>query len=174
MTDLRSRFDRTVCDCDKCVAACMHMPGMLAPGDLQRLCPTGLSPEESDAWLREHFAASPGAVVWQQGELVRVPTIVPKIRDGGCVFLQDRRCTIHERAPFGCAFMDMHMNTAEADRRSRAVLIEIMKDSRRDGNYSRAWHRLQATGNTASEITERRANLAEAVHQIEKSHDQNG
>ena len=33
----RDKYERTVCSCHECRVPCLHMPGMLAPGDLDRI-----------------------------------------------------------------------------------------------------------------------------------------
>lgn len=164
---VRDKYERTTCACSKCVVACEHMPGMLAPGDLELLCPLDLSPEDSDAWLREHFEASPGALVMHGSQMMRIHTIVPKLAPGGCVFLKEQRCTVHAKAPFGCAFLDMHMAEGPGNQRVRDALLAIIDDFQKGGSYSRAWIRLQNTGNTAKPTEERRAKLTAAVKAIE-------
>ena len=126
-TPLRERFERTVCDCDKCARHCHHMPGCLGPGDLQRIADyMGRVPAE----VLHLFRASPGALVVRQGGTpFRIGTIVPA-RDkntGDCVFLDGNRCSIHEVAPFGCSHFDDHMDPAEGELRSMLFLDECSK-----------------------------------------------
>lgn len=120
------RFTRTACDCTECVACCQRYPGPLAPGDYER--------------IREHLGgqdidhklwASPGAIVMdtRSGQVGRVGTITPRMKDGRCVFLdKDNRCSIHAVAPFGCAYFDTHMTKEEADPRSRWLAVETNND----------------------------------------------
>ena len=64
--------------------------------------------------MEQLFWASPGAMVRDHyGEVYRVGTITPRFdrHKKRCVFLDDdERCTIHEVAPFGCAYFDTHMS----------------------------------------------------------------
>jgi len=109
---------RTVCACERCVACCKRQPGPLIPGDFERIASfLGESTEQA----KRHFIASRGALIGMRGGgVVRVPTITPARKaDGSCVFLgPDDRCKIHPVSPFGCAYLDMHMNKKEADKRS--------------------------------------------------------
>ncbi len=110
-------MERTVCACPDCVACCKKQPGPLVPSDIKRLRALGLT-------LTRWLGASRGGVYGtraRNGEvrLVRVPTITPRHKGGRCVFLDARdRCSIHEVAPFGCAYFDTHMPADEAQRRS--------------------------------------------------------
>ena len=130
----RPPFPRTICACPRDVAQCAR-PAHLIPSDvpvlIERLVETKrIDPEHATigglgTWLR----ASKGAVVMdsQTGQVVRVGTITPKVRHGQCVFLtKDKQCSIHDVAPFGCAYFDVHMPRAEADQRSLWGLQQIM------------------------------------------------
>lgn len=113
-------WKRTKCGCSTCSSHCLEQPGYLIPGDFERirdyLDAAGRGDEVTN------FVASPGAVVAnsETGVRSRVGTIVPARRpDGACAFLDAQgRCTIHEVAPYGCAFFDSHMTKAEGSRRS--------------------------------------------------------
>ena len=106
-------FGRTTCGCAACVACCKEQPGPLAPGDFERIA-AYLGRAVADTL--DLFWASPGAVVANSrtGRRWRVPTITPRLRAGRCVFLgSDDRCAVHPVAPFGCAYVDTHMASAE-------------------------------------------------------------
>jgi Fe-S-cluster containining protein len=111
-------FSRTKCACEQCVGCCKRQPGPLIPGDLERIAALrGESVEEAKA----NFWASPGALVkhLSTGKVQRIGTITPRYRKGRCVFLDEHdRCSIHEAAPFGCAFFDTHMSNVTAQPRS--------------------------------------------------------
>ncbi len=83
------------------------MPGDLAPGDLERIA-AYLGQGDEQGRLKpsflSNFQASEGPLVKRDGQLMRIPTIVPAQKpDGRCVFLSDKdECTIHPVAPFGC------------------------------------------------------------------------
>lgn len=162
---LRDRFRRTICDCAECVAACRHMPATLVPDDLTRIA-AAMAVDDFDAWLLDHFEASPGPLVAARGELFRIPTIVPRLTAVGCIFLEQGRCKVHAVAPFGCAYADMHMGPLEGDAVSRAGLMEVVQDWRQDGPYSQAWYKLRAAGRIASPLEERRKRLEEAITKL--------
>lgn len=121
-------FERTACACQACTDCCRRQPGPLVPDDLPRLAARlGLSVE---ALARRYLVASPGALVKDTatGRRFLIGTIVPrrKAYSGECVFLTvDGRCRVHEVAPFGCAYFDMHMGHDEAQRRAVWYLREI-------------------------------------------------
>lgn len=113
-----TNFTRTKCCCDACVKCCKRQPGPLMPGDLERIAEhRGETVEQA----KENFWASPGSLVKNTatGEVERIGTITPKYRKGRCVFLNENdRCSIHEVAPFGCAYFDTHMTDLTAMPRS--------------------------------------------------------
>jgi len=111
-------FVRTTCACADCVQCCRDQPGSLAPGDLERIAAYLAQPLRIVALK---FWASPGALVANSrtGQTFRIGTITPKRVRGRCVFLDDvGRCTIHAVAPFGCAYVDTHMDAEEGHRRA--------------------------------------------------------
>lgn len=120
-----SPFPRTPsCACADCVACCHDQPGSLAPGDLERIAAHLGKPV---AAILAKFWASPGALLANSrtGETLRVGTITPTLRHGRCVFLDAAdRCTIHPVAPFGCTHFDTHMPAAEAQPRSRWLVLQ--------------------------------------------------
>jgi len=97
-------YERSYCDCDKCGAACRAMPGMLAPGDMDKIADFTGGDSDDPEWVKDHFRASEGAmVVTSEGNHCRIPTIVPKqMPNGQCVFLTEDGCSIHPVSPFGC------------------------------------------------------------------------
>jgi Fe-S-cluster containining protein len=121
-------FNRTVCACKDCVACCKRQPGSLIAGDFERIVDWFMktqnwSREIALSHVKKQLWASPGAMVKNAltGEVRRVGTITPRWdrRRKCCVFLDENdRCTIHEVAPFGCAYVDTHMNRATAHERS--------------------------------------------------------
>jgi hypothetical protein len=137
-----------VCPCGECVRNCRHIPGYLIPADLDRirqhLAPDG----DLRAWALEHLLASPGALVLQRGQALRIPTLVPARRpDGACLFLTaESRCAIHAIAPFGCAFFDAHQPAGEADRRSSLGLRTVLEAWRRADLYALVWLELHRAG----------------------------
>jgi Fe-S-cluster containining protein len=121
-------FARTTCACAECVRCCTTQPGMLAPGEWERIVAV-----IGDAEARRSFVASPGAQVvsMETGRQYRIGTITPRYdrRAKRCVFLDDhQRCRIHAVAPAGCAYFDTHQSAMEGQRRSQWFMTEIRDD----------------------------------------------
>jgi hypothetical protein len=128
-------FDRTRCDCELCRAPCRHIPGSLAIGDLERLCPPGA---DTFAWAEEHLRAITDKPF---------PTLVPaRQANGHCHWLFQGLCAVHENAPYGCAFFDSHMPPAEAERRSAATIQARLADAKENGLHYRVWQHLRSKG----------------------------
>ena len=134
MANLNQKFERTYCKCGQCKAVCRTLPGNLAPGDLERISDylevTAAGGELTPAFLA-NFQASEGELVKRDGELMRIPTIVPAQRaNGRCVFLSKKdECTISPVAPFACSqfnVCDGPKKRHEQTKRSHAVLNAIM------------------------------------------------
>jgi Fe-S-cluster containining protein len=120
-------YNRTTCDCKRCVGCCKSQPGPLVPGDLERIAAfRGETVEEA----KKNFWASPGALVKNAaGQVARVGTITPRYdrRKKRCVFLDDNdRCTIHSVAPAGCSLFDTHQSMSEAHEKSLWVIRQQM------------------------------------------------
>jgi Fe-S-cluster containining protein len=80
-----------------------------------------------------------------QGQPFRIPTIVPaRQEDGSCVFYAGGLCSIHDIAPYGCAFFDNHMGDTEANHRSGIGLSAILADG--CGGYGVLWQHLWDCG----------------------------
>ena len=159
-------FERTTCGCDECTRNCRFIPGSLVPSDLERMR-DALSPgQDIFEWASENLLASPGAVVMYRGEMYRIPTLVPARGPDGmaCKFLtEDWKCSIHTVAPYGCAFVDMHMTDEEGTRRSTAGLMAINNDWMANGLYSQVHQHLEAERNIAPPANELRRKMAKAT-----------
>lgn len=122
-------FPRTKCGCTGCRECCTTHPGYLIPGDIEMVARHLDQPVSA---ILHRFAASPGAVVAdkQTGAQYRIPTIIPAPDEHGrCNFLDERgRCSIHDAAPFGCAYFDVHQSKPVAMERSMWALREILED----------------------------------------------
>ncbi len=162
----RDQFPRTKCACDACRLPCHYLPGMLTPGDIERIAAhLGETPAEVEKLLE----ASPGAKVaklTRKGVVTfRIPTIVPMLVDEAegtpgkrCVFLQDNGdCGVWPVAPFGCSHCDDHMSQDEGIRRSAAALLSIMHDEA----YKAVWQRLQDAGQVSESPEAKRARMKE-------------
>ncbi len=131
-------FQRTRCACAFCAAPCRHIPGSLDVSDLERLCPEG---QDLFAWAEEHLRAVPDKPF---------PTLVPaRGLDGGCHWYFDGKCAVHEAAPYGCAFFDVHMSEEEAGRRAAATIQARREDAAAGGLYHRVWLHLCRKGLTS-------------------------
>lgn len=160
----RDLFPRSKCACAGCVACCKAMPGMLIPGNAERI-----GSARPALFPSEYLVASDGALVIYQGRPMRIPTIVPAQKpDGSCVFLDEMdRCTIHAIAPFGCTHFDTHQSRSGrggADARSSAGLQAILQDT--SGNYLRLWKYLARLGCTAPPLQERRERLERLLKEV--------
>jgi Fe-S-cluster containining protein len=157
----RDQYHRTVCDCADCRKPCEHMPGMLAPGDLERIADYVALPIPEALPM---FRASPGAKVAKQTltglHVFRIPTIVPaQDETGRCVFLlPDGLCQIHAVAPYGCTHFDWHMPREEGDQRSAACLRAILDDTW----YQEYGHILRKAGSTTEGPEEKRQKMETA------------
>jgi hypothetical protein len=137
-------FERTTCACETCVKNCRHMPGFLIPSDLARMIPPDLVPT---IWAESRLLASPGALVMKAGRVYRIRTLVPAIKpDGSCVHLDtNNRCTIHQIAPFGCAYFDCG---PERGNLSHFGLREVEKAWENNDLYALIWRHLDRQGHT--------------------------
>lgn len=164
--NLRTVYERTTCSCPSCRTCCIYKPGMLSPYDMQMYWD-----KFPDMDASKFFEASEGAVVVVQGAVHRIPTIVPRLMDApqGCVFRHQETglCTIHEDAPYGCGWFDVHMSEEESTERARAVLIEIAKDFNMSGIYSLTWIALKHSGCVAAPLKDRQGRLQEALNRVE-------
>lgn len=167
---LRADYPRTVCACEACVTCCKHMPGSLAPGDLERILLHQKATADPTAWLLEHFQASDGARAMKMTprgpQIIPIRTIVPKLTDTGCVFLKEGKCSIHEVAPFGCAYMDTHQQGREA---AHALGAAQVQDWAEGGTYAQAWEVLHDAGKDAIPLGERKQKLMDALEILEET-----
>jgi len=140
----RDQYERTICGCSKCRRPCRTMPGMLIPGDLERIAEYLNHPIKA---VLGEVLASPGALVGTRTpfgiRMGRVPTIVPATCKGRCVFLEeDDQCAVHLVAPYGCSHFDFHMSKVEGDERSEAALRAILTSR----SYLEVWKELWLLG----------------------------
>lgn len=159
---MRSEFgyERTVCACEDCKAACRRLPGYLIPADLDRIA-ARLGYDDLVAFALNCLLASPGAIVVDRGVVRRIRTLTPARRiDGACIFLDGaENCSIHVDSCFGCAFFDMHQSREEADRRSSRGLRAIDRAWNTNHIYARLWLLLSAVGRIAPSPVTARAQL---------------
>lgn len=152
-------FTRTTCACARCVRCCKEQPGPLAPGDFERIVEhfrehEQLTHEQAERKVRKQLCAAPGALVHEFLTLntVRVGSITPRSRKGRCVFLtENNRCSIHEVAPFGCAYFDPHMPDEVADPRS-----VWLAEQQATEQYQQLRDTLQLADNYREELAKRR------------------
>jgi Fe-S-cluster containining protein len=159
-------FTRSVCACRACTLNCEHIPGSLVPDDVERMA-KALGYTDVAKFARENLLASKGAKVMNLNtrEVYYIPTIVPQVKaDGSCKFLTaDKKCSIHEVAPWGCAFFDVHEDDGTAHHKSAVSLRVIQENHQREGDYSLLWFYLLSLGLKAPPLEEQRANLHRAL-----------
>jgi len=136
------------------------MPGMLIPGDLERIALAQGYAIVTPEWLQENFQYSEGAKVRGPAGDFHIPSIVPRLTEDGCVFLKNDRCSIHEVSPFGCSRMDTHLSREEGDRRMVWALRVVARDILDDGLFQQAREVLVGANLAAPPLMLRRANFA--------------
>ena len=102
MADSLVPFPRKPCECSLCVGACRD-PGYLIPTDLERL---GIkTADDARGWIR----ASMNYAVAVTGGYGLLRALVPTVNAETkvCRWMdKDNRCTVHDVAPFGCAYFN--------------------------------------------------------------------
>ncbi len=164
-------FERTVCDCKQCRAACTAKPGGLIPSDLQTIHRQVAPEVPLLEWASQYLSASEGAKVARPTptglEVFHVPSLVPKQQaDGSCIFrTEEGLCGIHKVSPFGCAYFDTHDQDdgEEASERAKYMVMQQMDDHVRHGVYSLLCEYLKDAGLTARPIEERNAAYVKAI-----------
>jgi hypothetical protein len=68
--------------------------------------------------------------------------------NGHCHWYVGGKCTVHENAPYGCAFFDAHRAPSDLERRSEAGSQAIQADIARNGLYAQVWQHLCDRGLT--------------------------
>lgn len=156
-------FHRTVASTKEDLACCQCMPGYLLPSDIPRLCK--LFNQNPLELAKEHLLASPGALVIYKGQVMRVPTLVPaRSACGECKFLKDGLCSIHDDAPWGCAFFDYDMPDEEANKRASRGMADLMRNlSQEDSDYKLLWEILWLGGRRASGPEECREQIKKRI-----------
>jgi hypothetical protein len=161
-------FRRTTCACRKCSLWCEHLPGYLAPSDLDRLIPPG---DDPFAWAERHLLASPGLQIRTPQFSVSIPSLVPRRQaNGHCHWLEGGRCAVHENSPFGCAFLSQCGQTnAEGERITNAGRRARAEAFAQDGLYARLWRHLWDKGLRELTSDQGRSRAAQAVKRIEQA-----
>lgn len=162
------QFERSYCDCEMCKAGCKSMPGMLAPGDFDAIAEHMGVDDPGEDFARDHFVASEGAlVVTADGNMTRIPTIVPKqTANGRCVFLTaDDRCSIHPVSPMGCrCFKICDEGDGDDMDVSKSILSAIAMNI--DYNLLHDW--MLQVDNVAPPISVRKLHLTGLLEDIER------
>jgi hypothetical protein len=146
------------------------VPGNLVPSDLERLIPPGDDPFR---WAEQHLLASPGIQIVTPMFRVSIPSLVPRRQENGhCHWLQDGLCTIHEDAPYGCAFLSqcsqsnaLAAKITEPGRRARAEAFE------QGSLYAQIWQHLWEKGLRELTTQENRRRAAVAIGGIDRAED---
>ena len=152
-------FERNECACADCLAYCVYLPGNLIPADLEAISGR-LGYSDLTQFAVENLLASPGAIVRDGNQLIRIPTLVPQRGpEGACKFLHDDRCSIHADAPYSCAFFHAGQDRGEADARSLRGLQAIAREWSSGGIYARLWALLHSMGLVAPSPLEAREGM---------------
>ncbi len=194
-------LERNECSCKKCQLFCKVMPSYLLPEDMiPYMHATGFQPDSIDedhepgdyvsfelddimSWAVDTLWASDGAIVkLHDGNLMRVPTLVPKSRkNGSCIHYnqQEGTCAVHANAPFGCRFFSCSMDEMDATELSSAsvsrlayVWTTLLSDpdelNEIEAMYSAVWLELSRTGHKRKRSTiALRKKFAERLKEIE-------
>lgn len=166
-------YPRTECNCADCTINCEFIPGFLVPADLERLHKRIAPEQKLFSFAKQYLRASPGATILEArgfnqhglvAELVQIPTLVPARKsDGSCVFLdEDKSCSIHEVAPYGCAFFDSHQSHAMSNEKSLRAL-QVIRETEPTSQYKQLWNRLHERGLTTPRPEVSRERMAEEL-----------
>jgi Fe-S-cluster containining protein len=100
---------KTECACEKCVTACQRTPGLFRPGEAEKAAAhLGIPFEEFKQQLMiDWWTARTGRIYYYVPR--KVEDKPERVADWGraflrspCVFLKDKRCSIHAAKPFEC------------------------------------------------------------------------
>jgi Fe-S-cluster containining protein len=133
------------------------------PEDLDYIA-TFLGYSEVFKLAEKNLLASPGAIVIKNGRLCRIRTLVPARNDSGwCNFFDGSLCTIHQVAPFGCAFFDSHQDQSESNVISAQGLqiIAGLWEDQPFSRYCQIWNHLHQRGMRAPAPEECRDRMSE-------------
>lgn len=163
------KFESDYCSCDQCSSICKFSPGILIPGDIERIaahvneiCDDGsVNPQ----FMQEVFTVSFGvyhprndsfgnqelSANRNNGKRHMLPPIITPdvLGETGCIFYDGEagKCSIHTVAPFGCKRLSL---CNEDD--SHAEKIQFICDQvSEDELYHKQW-RVIAKGKTAEEV----------------------
>jgi Fe-S-cluster containining protein len=166
MASERTEFGvaRTECACRSCVANCRFVPGALIPADLHRIAEY-LNESHLTRFAFDNLLASPGAIIYTRGRLIRIRTLVPARRaDSACRFLtSEDRCSVHAVSPYSCAMFDHTQSRKEADALSLRGLMEIARAWQRGDLYARLWLLLHHGDRIAPSPIEARVRMRAAL-----------
>jgi hypothetical protein len=157
-------FERTTCACRRCTINCEHVPGALAPPDLERMA-AHLGFADVLEFARAHLSASDGVTLTTgDGKRVALPTLVPRAQaNGHCKFLVAGRCEVHAGSPYGCAFIDAHQSNAEYALRADALYRDLQNVWQSNGLYAQVWLDLKLRGHLAPPLETRQYRLNKAL-----------
>jgi hypothetical protein len=144
-------YYRTSCGCRPCTLNCEHNPGYLIPADLYRLTRDSCATEQEVLdWAARHLvAAAPvGATEPGTGRQFQVRVLLPAHKaDGCCHFLtDDKRCSVHADAPFGCAFFDCATSAQQSAKLHGKGLAVVARAWELGELYAQVWRALHAQG----------------------------
>jgi Fe-S-cluster containining protein len=120
---------RTFCSCEICKENCKIIPGYLIPNDLNAIYNFMNPTVKFIDFIKLYFLASPGAIVMKDGNIFRIPTIVParNKKTNYCIFFtKDEKCFIHKVSPYGCRYFDHSQTREEGENISKYGLNQII------------------------------------------------
>lgn len=130
-TELQQFEQSRQCQCDKCAEQCVTHPGVLAPGDLERIAAELSLDPTSPAFLAMFSAREDGPPAQVDGQYRCTNVIRPRMRRGRCVFLRDDgTCHVNKVKPFGCRVtLPCNHNNSHLSINACHRLIEILVSS---------------------------------------------
>lgn len=143
------RHEQSWCACAACRQFCRASPGILAPGDAERIA-AYLGEDCDDEFLAGNFY--PALLPDPDDQRETMPALRPnRGADGKCVFLTgaagEERCSIHPVAPAGCR----RINACEDGKRAVKVAKTILRLIGRSVRYVRQWQQVATDRLSAGE-----------------------
>jgi len=127
----------TECSCDLCVSSCSVTPGWFLPSQIPSLLKHFKAKNVKELMMKhdiaiDWFESSPNVYLLS-------PNIVgnegnpkyPSWPEGTCVFLKDKKCTIHKVKPYECAKCH-HDDSHQKGQNTRKKIVAAWKKSKID------------------------------------------
>lgn len=136
MIDLQIH-ERSYCTCDKCKLICKKVPGILAPGEVERII--SRIDDEIDVTDINEVADWAADFFTTDKRFGGIPVIVPI---APCKFFNTltETCGIHSFAPFGCRVTNACVDGAEY---RNEAFRSLMRNIRDDPDYAMLWSKIR-------------------------------